>query len=378
MAKRNGKPKIFISHIEEDSALAISLKYYLERAFANALDIFVSSDRTSIKLGILWISEIVKELKDSSKVIILASPNSVTRPWIYFEAGGGLVRGANVIPVCIKGMKMKELPLYLGVLQACELKSKRELENLFVSIGSNFDFKCTIRAWSSVYNSIIDARTHEYIGRIDRAKQIINSIEDIIDDIKKSKRDIHIRMRATWTSMSNIKHYSDKEIGDLLPDQAEELDALLEKEREAIIKLLDMDGVKLKCICWPKLKYLASKYYTDKQKLERAEFLKDFLQKSLELNKPACRQLLCDESAAYGNQLIIDDKIVIMGNPKSGGYTETSVFEDAQVIDLWIREYDKQFKRIVRMKHLQGGNRKMLNEVLGMLDGEVHDLNKKD
>ena len=45
---------------------------------------------------------------------------------------------------------------------------------------------------------------------------------------------------------------------------------------------------------------------------------------------------------------------------------------------MWIREYDNQFKRILKTKNLEGKNREMLDEILEMLDREVIKLNGQD
>ena len=102
---------------------------------------------------------------------------------------------------------------------------------------------------------------YQYLGRIDRAKHIIKSIKEFTEECEVSKKDVYIRMRTAFGSMSNIIHYGDKEISDLNLAQQKELDKLLIEERNSIINLLNLDNAKLKCICWPKIRFL--KHYTD-------------------------------------------------------------------------------------------------------------------
>ena len=59
-----------------------------------------------------------------------------------------------------------------------------------------------------------------YLGRIDRAKYIIRTTEDVIEDYKKRKRKITVRIRAAFTSISNIQHYYGKNINGLSCKQA--------------------------------------------------------------------------------------------------------------------------------------------------------------
>jgi hypothetical protein len=49
------KPILFISHITEEKQVALALKSRLEKAFLGMVDIFASSDPSSIKLGQEWL-----------------------------------------------------------------------------------------------------------------------------------------------------------------------------------------------------------------------------------------------------------------------------------------------------------------------------------
>jgi hypothetical protein len=102
MAKKNGnkKPIVFMSHITEEKEIAQALKKLVEKSFLNMIDVFVSSDPTSVELGQKWLDEISFHLTTCAVEIILASPKSVLRPWINFEAGSGWVRDIAVIPLC--------------------------------------------------------------------------------------------------------------------------------------------------------------------------------------------------------------------------------------------------------------------------------------
>ena len=212
-----------------------------------------------------------------------------------------------------------------------------------------------------------------FLGRKDRASYIIRSIEGAIKECKRHKREIDVRMRALFTSMSNIKHYYSKSIKDLSPEQAKDLDCLLVEERDKMISLLNMDCVKLKCICWPRLEFLQPQYYTPKERLERMELLRSFLENSLEEKHISRRQMLCDEVGKHGNQLILGDKIAMIANPRFGGYTKTLVIWDPRIIDVLIREYDNLFNRLLQEKRefheltVNDQNRAMLRDVLKML-----------
>lgn len=107
------KTRVFISRISAETALAQALKERLRRDFRGLLDIFVSSDQTTIRAGSKWLDEVDKALKGADVQIVLASRESVGRPWVNFEAGAVWLRGIPVIPVCRSGMTPEALPVPL-------------------------------------------------------------------------------------------------------------------------------------------------------------------------------------------------------------------------------------------------------------------------
>ena len=56
---------VFISHISEESPVALLLKKYLTLAFGNELPIFVSTDKTSIETGEQWYNRIIQTATES-------------------------------------------------------------------------------------------------------------------------------------------------------------------------------------------------------------------------------------------------------------------------------------------------------------------------
>lgn len=125
------KPLVFISHITEEKEIAQALKRLVESTFLNMIEVFVSSDPTSIKMGRKWLDEITHALKNCAVEIILASPESVKRPWINFEGGSGWIRDIPVIPLCHSGMLPPQLPPPLGTLQAATATEEAGLKLVF-------------------------------------------------------------------------------------------------------------------------------------------------------------------------------------------------------------------------------------------------------
>ena len=131
----NSKPKIFISHINEEKDLARKFKSYLLKKFQSRIEVFVSSDMESIGLGNEWFSTIKANLADCDLMIVLCSINSVNRPWISFEAGSGAIRNIPVIPICHSGFSLDKLPFPLKVLQGGLISKKEDITKLFNEIA---------------------------------------------------------------------------------------------------------------------------------------------------------------------------------------------------------------------------------------------------
>lgn len=133
------KPQIFFSHAHQDSDFANALRNWIDDALLGAVEFFVSSDKTSIPLGSEWANRIRDALANSAIVLVLVSPSSMSRPWLYFEAGAGYIREIPVVPVCIAGMEPRGLEPPFSFFEAIQLPGKeaelRLLELVATSAG---------------------------------------------------------------------------------------------------------------------------------------------------------------------------------------------------------------------------------------------------
>ncbi len=130
------KALVFISHITTEKEIAIALKVLVEQAFLGMVDVFVSSDPNSIPMGGRWLDSITDGLKRCDIEIVLASPESVTRRWINFEAGAAWIRDIPVVPLCHSGMTPSALPAPLSSLNAGLATEEIDLEQVFVVIAN--------------------------------------------------------------------------------------------------------------------------------------------------------------------------------------------------------------------------------------------------
>ena len=135
------KPRLFLSHIHEEAALARVLQKWTEDSFPGQCAVFVSSDDKSIKKGSKWLDEIGNALKEARALVVLCSPNSLQRPWINFETGFGFARELPVFPVCHSGQRLGGLPRPLGDFHGFEIGQDAKFCNDFLTgIGEPLGF----------------------------------------------------------------------------------------------------------------------------------------------------------------------------------------------------------------------------------------------
>lgn len=135
---------IFLSHIHEESALARLVKQALENEFSGFVDVFVSSDGTSIPAGSNFLKRIEDGLISCIGAIYLISPASVKRNWINFELGAVWVRNIMnlrdgkpeipTLPVCHSGTAPGGLPAPLNNLNGISANQASQLEFAFRSL----------------------------------------------------------------------------------------------------------------------------------------------------------------------------------------------------------------------------------------------------
>ena len=138
--------RLFLSHIHEEKLLAILVKDSLELEFRGLVDVFVSSDGTTVPAGANFLKRVENGLLECVGALYLLSPASVRRSWINFELGAVWLRNvASVragkaevptIPLCHSGMTPATLPLPLSNLNGVLANQASQLEFTFRSLQS--------------------------------------------------------------------------------------------------------------------------------------------------------------------------------------------------------------------------------------------------
>jgi hypothetical protein len=86
--------------------------------------VFLSSDKSQVYAGGLWLEKLKEALSGSEVVILMLSKRSVARPWVNFEAGAASLADKKVIPVCYGNLSKGALPHPYSAIQAANLQSE--------------------------------------------------------------------------------------------------------------------------------------------------------------------------------------------------------------------------------------------------------------
>jgi len=126
--------KVFLSHAAADHGLAALIGDTLKDAIPS-LKLFVASRPGEIPTGEEWLQKIKAQLKSSDTYIVLLTPTSIERPWIWFETGAAWMGDRKLIPVVARGLKKANVPYPLGAHQALSLDAPGDVEQLFRDCG---------------------------------------------------------------------------------------------------------------------------------------------------------------------------------------------------------------------------------------------------
>ena len=124
---------LFLSHSGADSELAGFLDDQLRRLVPDC-EVFRTSRTGQIIPGDEWFRVITDNLRQAASYLILVTPNSVARPWMWFEAGAGWMSARPVIPVTV-AIPKTDAPEPLRFFQIYSLESAAEAATVFTRLG---------------------------------------------------------------------------------------------------------------------------------------------------------------------------------------------------------------------------------------------------
>jgi hypothetical protein len=129
------KLRVFVSHLTVEARFADLLRSCLKRDFIGLLELFISSDATSIPVGTDWLEKLLVALNAAELQFVICSPDSVRMPWLNYESGAVRVRGVEVIPLCHSGIAPAQLPVPLCMSEGLLLTEPAGLRKLYARIA---------------------------------------------------------------------------------------------------------------------------------------------------------------------------------------------------------------------------------------------------
>jgi hypothetical protein len=122
--------KFFLSHFSEDKQIAEIISKLLRRLSLQQLLPWYSSDAAGdggLRPGNIWFNEILERITESKALIAILTPNSIDRPWIYFESGiAQALNNCELIPVSLN-VKRDNIAPPLGMYQCYQLTDYNSL-----------------------------------------------------------------------------------------------------------------------------------------------------------------------------------------------------------------------------------------------------------
>jgi hypothetical protein len=137
------KPIVFFSHSTSDGEALRRLKERFVTLTSGSVDVFLSSDGQSIRLGKNWVASVEQALKKAKVMFTFVTPNSIGSPWLYFESGVAYGNGTDVVPVGLFGVDVGDLHPPLSLLQGFNVKSHESLNNIITKTNETCGINCT-------------------------------------------------------------------------------------------------------------------------------------------------------------------------------------------------------------------------------------------
>jgi hypothetical protein len=156
---------LYLIHASADHELAGFLKHAIEEVCS--WRVFLASKPGEIPTGADWLAEIHRNLKKAHSFLLLLTPQSVDRRWVWYEAGAAWKSGKRQYPVVAAGLEKDALDHPLGALQVLALDVPNEAKQLFKELGGQLDapdsFCERVRELASVASSVLNQHAREEV-----------------------------------------------------------------------------------------------------------------------------------------------------------------------------------------------------------------------
>lgn len=136
-ATPNQAPReVFLSHAAVDAALAAVLSAEVSARVPTA-QVFAASQPGAIATGEQWLAVIEQKLQTGHLYVILLTPSSIARPWLWFETGSvWFLKNKRILPVLAGGLGVHDVPYPLAARQLLNLENPADVQQFFGELGA--------------------------------------------------------------------------------------------------------------------------------------------------------------------------------------------------------------------------------------------------
>ncbi|PRY21125.1 TIR domain-containing protein [Spirosoma oryzae] len=175
----------FISHYSKDFNVAEIIANLLQKITLNQIQPWFSSDKREsggLMPGDIWFSQIIEKISRSKAVVVLLTPNSINRPWLYYESGiAQALPECELIPICI-GIKGNDVPAPLNVYQYYQVSDLESLRNFTAKLVSKFGIPFDEDMTKGILERVISNLSEITFEPQKNEKQ--PGIEEILNEVK--------------------------------------------------------------------------------------------------------------------------------------------------------------------------------------------------
>jgi tetratricopeptide (TPR) repeat protein len=140
--------KIFISHTHADEAIANALDRAISDLFGQAtLEVVYSTKRGrgGIKPGEDWYAWITRQVRESRVALVLFTPASIRKPWLYWEAGAVYGSALADAPTDLRrvrpllyGLRSDDVPTTFPTTQVAHGDRREDMDALLAGLFEDF------------------------------------------------------------------------------------------------------------------------------------------------------------------------------------------------------------------------------------------------
>lgn len=180
--------RFFLSHSVRDKKLAEIIATALKRITLNQISPWYSSDDSGsggLQPGMIWFNAILEKLSNSKAIVAILTPNSISRPWIYYESGlGQTLENCEIMPICI-GINRDAVYPPLGLYQCYQLSDYNSFREFIAKLLLKFDITFDEGMCKPILKEALSQITEFQFEEVEEKPKLTEVIEDLRNHIDK-------------------------------------------------------------------------------------------------------------------------------------------------------------------------------------------------